>query len=82
MLYVELLACLVESRVHVQGVFVGNIEDIAQFSRVGNVQHSDAVGQAHIQFLEKIWPLVINIINKLFYKRVGFQKNNTQEWYH
>jgi len=46
---------------------------------VGNVQHSDAVGQAHIQFLEEIWPFVINIINQLFYKRVGFQKSNTQE---
>lgn len=53
MLDVELLARLVEPGVHMQRILVGYIEDIAQLTSVGDVQHSNAVRQAHIQFLKE-----------------------------
>lgn len=53
MLDIELLARLVESGVDVEGIFVGYVEDIAQFPGVGDVQNPNAIRQAHIQFLER-----------------------------
>lgn len=53
MLDVELLTRLVESGVDMEGIFVGYVEDIAQFSGVGDVQNPNAIRQAHIQFLER-----------------------------
>lgn len=53
MLNLKLLSGLMQPRVDMQCILIGYVQHIAQLPRVGDVQHANAIGQAHIQFLSE-----------------------------